>query len=69
MDMIDDQEKPVFTKEFHASGHASKFELEYIIKQIDPEIIIPVHTERPEWFTETFGERVKLLEKGEKLTI
>ncbi|KKM71500.1 hypothetical protein LCGC14_1429930 [marine sediment metagenome] len=33
---------------FHASGHASEDELVYIIDTIDPDIIIPVHTEKPE---------------------
>jgi ribonuclease J len=66
---IDGNEKPTFTEEFHASGHASKFELEYIINKIDPEIIIPVHTENRKWFKEKFGDRAKILERGEKLNI
>lgn len=43
--------------------------LECIINKIDPEIIIPVHTENKGWFKDKFGDRVKLLGKGKKLTI
>ncbi|MFX1344101.1 MAG: MBL fold metallo-hydrolase [Promethearchaeota archaeon] len=66
---IDGKDVPVFTRGFHASGHASEDELYWMIDRIDPDIIIPVHTECPSWFAENFGDRVKLLEKGEKLKI
>lgn len=62
---IDGKDSPVFTRRFHASED----ELYWMIDRIDPEIILPVHTECPSWFTENFGDRVKLLEKGEKLTL
>lgn len=35
----------------HASGHASGEEIKDMIKQINPEILIPIHTEHPESFT------------------
>ena len=34
----------------HASGHASGEEIKEMIKQIDPAILIPIHTENPELF-------------------
>jgi ribonuclease J len=34
----------------HASGHASGEELRGMIREIRPEILIPIHTERPELF-------------------
>ncbi len=36
----------------HASGHASGVELTYLIKQINPQTLIPVHTQNPEYFQE-----------------
>ncbi|MFX0028398.1 MAG: MBL fold metallo-hydrolase [Candidatus Hermodarchaeota archaeon] len=58
------KEKPIFTKGFHASGHASKKDLIWAIDTIDPEIIIPVHTDNPEWFKETY-ENAVMLEDGQ----
>ena len=59
---------PEFIKGFHASGHASKSDLTWAIDTIDPDYIIPVHTENPSWFKENF-ENVKLLQEGEKFSI
>ena len=64
---IERKERPVFTRGFHASGHASENELEWIIDKIDPDIIIPVHTENLEWFKERYEDKAKILKKGEKL--
>ena len=69
IETIDGTGTPVFTRGFHASGHASEDELFWMINKIDPEIIIPVHTECPSWFADNFGDRVKLLEKGKKLSV
>ena len=60
--------KPEFIKGFHASGHASKSDLTRAIETIDPEFIIPVHTEYPQWFKKNF-ENTILLNIGEKFTI
>ena len=60
--------KPRFEKGYHASGHASKEDLRWIIEQIDPKIIIPVHTENPEWFAENF-EGVRVLKDGESVEV
>jgi ribonuclease J len=34
----------------HASGHANGAEIKAMIKEINPEIVIPIHTEHPEMF-------------------
>jgi ribonuclease J len=36
----------------HVSGHASRPELKELIVKINPELLFPVHTERPEMFAE-----------------
>jgi len=58
--------EPRFVKGYHASGHASRDDLRWIIEEIDPDIIIPVHTENPEWFDENF-EGVSLLRNGDSV--
>lgn len=44
---------------YHCSGHATAEELEKMISEIEPEILIPVHTENPNWFVEKFGGTCK----------
>jgi ribonuclease J len=46
----------------HCSGHASKSDLEYAIKKIDPEILIPIHTQNPEEF-QKIHDNVLIVEK------
>lgn len=55
--------KPFFDKRFHASGHASKKDITWAIDQIDPEHIVPIHTEARDWFAQNF-ENVTLVEEG-----
>jgi ribonuclease J len=57
-----DRLKPVFMEGYHASGHASKSDLIKAIEIIDPEIIIPVHTDNPEWFNKQFDNAMILKE-------
>ncbi len=57
---------PEFIKGFHASGHASKSDLIWAIETIDPDYIIPVHTENPQWFQSNF-ENVILPNEKEQL--
>ena len=52
----------------HCSGHASKKDLEYVIKEINPEVLIPVHTNVPEKFKE-LHKNVLIPEKGKKLEL
>ena len=54
---------PSFEREFHASGHASREDLTWVIDQIDPDRIVPIHTESREWFADNF-EDVVLAEEG-----
>ena len=58
-------EKPVFERGLHASGHISREELREVIEKIDPDHIIPVHTENPEWFRRNWREKVVPLRDGE----
>ena len=60
-----------FTKGFHASGHLSISDLEFVISEINPKWIIPVHTENPDWFRhhKDFGDKVVKLSHGEKFKI
>lgn len=53
-----------FDKGYHASGHASREELEQVIDAIDPDVLIPVHTENKEWFKENW-ESTKQLNNGD----
>jgi ribonuclease J len=54
---------PVMHRGYHASGHATGEDVLTLIDTIDPEIIIPVHTESRGWFREHF-ENVLLPEEG-----
>ena len=54
---LDEQRKKNWLKHFnitqvsaHASGHASGPEIRDMIKRINPENLIPVHTEHPKLF-------------------
>ena len=40
-----------FESGYHASGHASADDLVDVVETIDPELVIPVHTFRPEFFS------------------
>jgi len=56
---------PVMDRHYHASGHASGNDVAWAIDEIDPDVIIPVHTEHPEWFTENF-DGVLVPEEGKR---
>jgi len=51
----------------HISGHISGKELAEFIQKIQPEIVIPIHTEFPEEFKK-MHKKVKIVEKGETLS-
>lgn len=59
----DGKYNPTFDKRFHASGHASREDIISIIDEIDPDHIVPIHTEAKDWFSESF-ENVVLVEEG-----
>lgn len=50
-------------QQYHASGHAGKKEVFDIIRDIDPKIVFPVHTEHPKMF-KTPAKKVILPEIG-----
>lgn len=58
--------RPSFDRGFHASGHASREDLAWVVDQIDPDHIVPVHTEARGWFMESF-EKTTLVDEGETL--
>jgi ribonuclease J len=53
-----------FEKGYHASGHASKEELERVVDAIDPDVLIPVHTGNSGWFRERC-ESARLMKNGD----
>jgi ribonuclease J len=56
----------------HASGHASGDELAEFVRTVKPEILIPIHTEHPDWWKETLrgsGVEVRAPEYGVGISI
>ncbi|MCD6540965.1 ribonuclease J, partial [Candidatus Bipolaricaulota bacterium] len=52
---------PRFGGGLHASGHASPEDLLFIAREIAPETLVPVHTERPAFYLEHLkGEPVEV---------
>lgn len=45
----------------HASGHASAADIARLIEVINPEIVVPIHTEAPQFFAENFGSSRKVI--------
>jgi len=60
--------RPEFDRGFHASGHVSKDELEKAIEEIDPDVLVPVHTTGQGWFRERF-EKVVVPEEGKRFAV
>ncbi len=56
------REIPRFIKGYHASGHVSRKDIRKVIEKIDPDVIIPVHTDNPGWFYENFDNVIKVKE-------
>lgn len=38
--------------DYHASGHANGPELLQLVKTVCPKVLIPIHTEQPQWWVE-----------------
>lgn len=60
---------PKFESGYHASGHISPDELLRIINEISPEMIMPVHTENPDWFKNLPDYQVILPQNGVKIEL
>lgn len=52
-----DHDKPIFSGDYHSSGHASFNDIIWMINEINPEFILPVHTENIDEFINIFGEK------------
>jgi ribonuclease J len=60
---LDEEGIPCFEKRYHVSGHASGEDITWAIDQMDPDYIVPIHTEVRDWFTKSF-ENVDLIDEG-----
>lgn len=59
-----------FEPGYHASGHASGQDILEMVRKIHPEMVMPVHTERPAFFIENLPEyQVILPENGREFLI
>ena len=56
---IGDLNAPNGKRSLHASGHASGPDLLRLVRCIQPQIVIPIHTEQPEYFV-TYLEREEI---------
>jgi len=65
---LDENNRLTFDFRYHASGHAPREDLEWIVDCVDPDIIVPVHTTGHQWFRETF-DGVRVVKDGETLEI
>jgi len=55
---------------YHASGHASGQELLRFVKEVHPEILIPIHTEQPHWWVEELkglGIRIEISNQAQPI--
>ena len=53
----------------HSSGHASASELNYIVNQINPKKLVPIHTEHPELFQTFHSGKVELAKPREQMAV
>ena len=72
VEFIGDPDRKEEHRELHASGHASGADLLSMIKQIHPQVLIPIHTEKPELFAKGLtgtGIKVCLPQKGKPIRL
>jgi len=53
-------------RQAHCSGHASRQDIAEIVRRINPKLLIPIHTQKPEEFRKLHGN-VKVPEKGKRI--
>jgi ribonuclease J len=59
-----------FERGYHASGHASPGELLEVVEEINPKMVVPVHTENPQFFKEMVkGREVRIVKDGDRIQI
>jgi ribonuclease J len=71
LDLIGDPDDPA-SPCLHASGHASGDELAEFVRAVKPEILIPIHTEHPEWWEERLkgsGIKIRKPEVGKNISV
>jgi len=62
--------KVKFERGYRASGHASSEELLQVVEVTNPKIVVPVHTENPEFFEKNVKNcEVRLVRNGGKIEI
>lgn len=53
--------------DMHTSGHADSEAIKMVIDTVQPDIVIPMHTEVPEAFLKLVGNRKVILAKDEEI--
>ncbi len=62
---VDGEGKLSFERGLHASGHAGGEELLWLVREIRPRVLVPIHTERPEHFVHGLrGEPIEVRTLG-----
>ena len=56
-------------KQYHASGHAPRSDLKQIAEEINPELLIPIHTEHPEMYQDLVDIPIILPTRGRRISI
>ncbi|MFX0126178.1 MAG: MBL fold metallo-hydrolase RNA specificity domain-containing protein, partial [Candidatus Hodarchaeota archaeon] len=56
-------------KQYHASGHAPRSDLKRIVEEIQPQLVIPIHTEHPEMYQEILDIPILLATRGREISI
>ncbi len=56
-------------RQFHASGHAPRKDLQHIVEEIAPEILIPIHSENPEKYKEIVDIPLILPSRGHSINL
>jgi ribonuclease J len=68
----DESGSPKFPGHLHASGHISPDDLLWLIKEVQPRYVLPVHTRNRGWFVEQLREestKVVLTDDGQSFTV
>ncbi|MHA2244414.1 MAG: MBL fold metallo-hydrolase [Candidatus Hodarchaeales archaeon] len=56
-------------KQYHASGHAPQSDLKTIVDEIQPQLVIPIHTEHPEMYREIVDVPILLPARNKSISI